>query len=62
MFDIKCEKCNINSVDCDVCEGVGYVITPAGKQLIDFLFRHIELDELLRLVDRIKSLENRLGD
>jgi hypothetical protein len=31
-------------VQCPACKGVGYILTPAGKQLIDMLHRHLTVE------------------
>ena len=40
-------------VKCPACNGVGYILTPAGSQLIEMIWRHLER----RVTDQILSLK-----
>jgi hypothetical protein len=43
-------------VRCLRCEGVGYILTPMGKQLIEMMWRHMER-RVADLVEEIKPME-----
>lgn len=41
---------------CPACKGMGYILTPAGKQLIDMVWRHLERP-ITGLIQEIKPLD-----
>ena len=43
-------------VKCPACTGVGYILTPSGKQLVEMVWRHMER-RVADLVQDIKPLE-----
>lgn len=48
--------------ECPECEGVGSFVTEDGRHLIDFLHKHCDLDDLLRLREDLNRIKKRLGD
>ncbi len=43
-------------VRCPACNGLGYILTPAGQQLVDMVWRHLER-RVADLVQEIKPLD-----
>ena len=44
VLDTRCAACSRQDKECEICDGVGFIPTANGNEILKFIKRHLKLE------------------